>query len=102
MPLNKGCPTKNTIVTPKVSHHTLHSPSCGLLVGFMSTETKSKLGFERTDVSNIQSSAEFILRGIIGIRIETLFGGQRTTIPLATKIIRVTTIDGATIMVCVW
>ncbi len=26
MPLNKGYPTKNTIVTPKVNHHTLHSP----------------------------------------------------------------------------
>jgi hypothetical protein len=26
MPLNKGYPTKNTIVTPKMSHHTLHSP----------------------------------------------------------------------------
>jgi hypothetical protein len=26
MPLNKGYPTKNTIVTPKASHHTLHSP----------------------------------------------------------------------------
>jgi hypothetical protein len=27
MPLNKGYPIKNTIVTPKVSHHTLQSPS---------------------------------------------------------------------------
>jgi hypothetical protein len=27
MPLNKGYPTKNTIMTPKVSHHTLHSPT---------------------------------------------------------------------------
>ncbi len=27
MPLNKGYLAKNTIVTPKVSHHTLHSPS---------------------------------------------------------------------------
>jgi hypothetical protein len=26
MPLNKEYPTKNTIVTPKVNHHTLHSP----------------------------------------------------------------------------
>jgi hypothetical protein len=26
MPLNKGYPTKNTIATPKMSHHTLHSP----------------------------------------------------------------------------
>jgi hypothetical protein len=26
MPLNKGCLTKNTIVTPKVNHHALHSP----------------------------------------------------------------------------
>jgi hypothetical protein len=26
MLLNKRYPTKNTIVTPKVNHHTLHSP----------------------------------------------------------------------------
>jgi len=25
MLLNKGYPTKNTIVTPKMNHHTLHS-----------------------------------------------------------------------------
>jgi len=27
MPLNKGYLAKNTIVTPKVSHHILHSPN---------------------------------------------------------------------------
>jgi hypothetical protein len=97
MPLNKGYPTKNTIMKPKVNHHTLHSLSCGLAVeGFMLTEIDSKLAFKITYVNNLQSLFEFIHRGIIGTRIETLFRVRHT------EIIGVPTIDGAIIMVCVW
>jgi hypothetical protein len=54
MPLNNVYPTKNNIVTPKMNNHTLHSLSYGLSIeGFMLTEIDSKLGFERTDVSNL-------------------------------------------------
>jgi hypothetical protein len=35
MPLNKGYPSKNTIVTPKVSHHTLHSPPYTYVIHYM-------------------------------------------------------------------
>jgi hypothetical protein len=99
--LNTGYPTNNTIVTPKVNHHTLHSQSYGLSIeGFMSIETDSKLGFEITNVNNLRSLVEFVLHGITGTWIKTLFGGQHTIVPLGTEIIGVPTIDGAIIMVC--
>jgi hypothetical protein len=76
MPLNKGYPIENTIVTPKVNHHTLHSPSYGLSIeGFMLIEIDSKLGFEITNVSNLQSSVEIVFHGITDIGTKTLFGG---------------------------
>ncbi len=103
MPLNKGYPTKNTIVTPKVNHHTLHSPSYGLSIeGFMPTKTNSKLGFKRKDVNNLRPSIEFILSGITSTKTETFSDEWHIGVPLATKIIGVPTIDGAIIMVCVW
>ncbi len=42
MSLNKGYPTKNTIVTPKVNHHTLHSPWL-VLINMMSLSRFSTL-----------------------------------------------------------
>jgi hypothetical protein len=89
MPLNKGYPTNNTIVTPKVSHHNLHSSSCGLsLEGFMLIEIDSKLGFKRIDVTNLRSSIEFVLHGITGKGTKTLFGVRCTVVPLTIEITR--------------
>jgi hypothetical protein len=85
MPLNKGYPIKNTIVKPKVNHHTLHSPSCGFSIeGFMLTKIDLKLGFEKTDVSNLPPLVEFVLHNIKGTRTENPFSGWHATIPLTT------------------
>jgi hypothetical protein len=86
-----------------VSHHTLQSPSCGFLdEGFMLIETNSKLGFERIDVNNLRSLIKFVLHGITNMRTNTFSSGQRTSFPLTTETIGLATINGATIMVCVW